>query len=335
MTNIYISHAYFQPIYRYLEQRQLLHVLTPEHLSLLISLKDKNPLEKASLALFNCIIKNLETAQISTTLYLDIAQEIEIKHFGLVGYISSHAENLFEAAKYIEKYGTLMIESQPEASIHLKQNNIEAMITWPHWQADCTALNEINLFAIHRMIQQFVAQDHLKYLRIEVAHAPCIPEAEYKKLFQTKIIFNTSHYAFVFAKHSLDTLLPQPDDMLVSLLSQQAEQWLSQQQPLSLKHRIESVLLHYLEQGQPIPEIHQLANTMHLSTRSFQRKLAEENIVYRQLIEQLRMQVCMQLLRQKRLSLSEIALQLGYADQSSLGRAFKKRYGYSMTQLDG
>lgn len=335
MNNIYISHAYFQLLYRYLLANDLLHVLTPIHREQLETLAAHNPLEKSPLHYFNAILQDVELTQHNATLYWDIAQTLELKHFGLVGYISSHAENLFEAAQYIEKYGSLLIESHPEASIHLLHSHAEAMVTWPRWQAECTALNEINLFAIHRMIQQFVPASQSQYLRIDVAHAPLMPIKDYEMVFQCPVIFQCPHYAFVYRKESLNTHLTQPDKTLISLLSQQAEQQMAEQQQSqnSLKQQLESLLLSHLEQGQPVPDIEQLAHHFHLSIRSLQRKLTHENIIYRQLLEQLRMQVCLQLLKKQKLTFTEIALHLGYADQSSLGRAFKKKYGTSLKQF--
>ena len=334
MNNIYISHAYFQLLQRYLHRQNRLDVLSSAHQAQLEQLAQQNPLNKAPLTLLNAMLHDVESAKMSDTLYWDIAQNLELKHFGLVGYISSHAENLFEATQYIEKYGSLIIESQPETSIHLAHNTREAMLTWPRWQAECTALNEINLFSIHRMIQQYVPQPDAHYLRIEVAHTPQMPIKYYQNIFNCPVIFNSPHYAFVYAQTSLNTALAQPDQTLIDLLSQQAEQYLAQQNPtqLTLKQQIEALLLPLLKQGLPLPNIQQLAQRFHLSVRSLQRKLAMENLIYRQLIEQLRMQVCLQLLQQQQMTFTDLALHLGYADQSSLGRAFKKNFGHSLGQ---
>lgn len=225
-----------------------------------------------------------------------------------------------------------MIESKPEGSIHLELNAQEAKITWPKWDADCTGLNEINVFAIHRMIQQLISTQQLKYSRIEIAHSPTTQLQHYQDIFQTEVRFNCSSYAFVYSSAHLETLLPQPDEILISLLSQQAEQWLLQQHQnqASLKQRLENILLSTLRQGKPVAEIDILASNFHLSTRSFQRKLSDENIIYRQWLEQLRIQVCIELIEKNDLSFTEIALHLGYADQSSLGRAFKKNIGQTL-----
>lgn len=91
MNNIYISYAYFQILYHYLEQEQALFCLKKDEAEYLWNLSQKNPLEKAPLTLFNQFLKKVENANLSPHLYLDIAHKFELKHYGLVGYISSHA----------------------------------------------------------------------------------------------------------------------------------------------------------------------------------------------------------------------------------------------------
>jgi len=57
------------------------------------------------------------------------------------------------------------------------------------------------------------------------------------------------------------------------------------------------------------------------------RRLQERNLTYKGLLNQLRFQLAQRYLADRQLSLSEIALLLGYSEQSAFTRAFKSWCG--------
>jgi AraC-like DNA-binding protein len=73
--------------------------------------------------------------------------------------------------------------------------------------------------------------------------------------------------------------------------------------------------------------IERCAAKLELSARTVQRRLLEEDLRFSQIVEEERMQAARRALTQTADSLSEIAFNLGYSDQSSFGRAFKRWTG--------
>ncbi len=61
-----------------------------------------------------------------------------------------------------------------------------------------------------------------------------------------------------------------------------------------------------------------------LSTRSLQRQLAQGGTNYSDLLEAVRRQKAIALLKDSKLNLTEIAHQLGYSDPANFSRAFKR-----------
>lgn len=68
-----------------------------------------------------------------------------------------------------------------------------------------------------------------------------------------------------------------------------------------------------------------------MSSRSLQRYLSEQGSSFKKLLEQERMKRCETLLQQG-LSLTEIAQQLDYSDQSALARAYEAATGQTLLQ---
>ena len=66
---------------------------------------------------------------------------------------------------------------------------------------------------------------------------------------------------------------------------------------------------------------------MHLSQRTLQRRLQEENSSFQQLLDETRRELAVQYLAQPDRSLLEIAYLLGFADPSNFFRAFRRWFG--------
>jgi AraC-like DNA-binding protein len=104
-----------------------------------------------------------------------------------------------------------------------------------------------------------------------------------------------------------------------NLLLAEKQQALAQQR--SISEEIKEVLLRQF--GGQIPPIEVVAAHMNMSLRTFQRRLAEEKITFRQVTNELRKELAFSLLDNCHFKKADVAQLLGYADLSSFQRAFK------------
>jgi AraC-like DNA-binding protein len=70
-----------------------------------------------------------------------------------------------------------------------------------------------------------------------------------------------------------------------------------------------------------------MANALHLSLRSLQRKLHEEGTSYKKILEETRRDLATKYIQNSRLSISEISFLLGFSEISNFSRAFKRWHG--------
>ena len=80
------------------------------------------------------------------------------------------------------------------------------------------------------------------------------------------------------------------------------------------------------------PGLSDVAKAMGVSPRSLQRRLMEQGTTFSRILDRSKRQRAMQLLVKEDLSMSEIALMLGYSDASNFGRAVRKWTGQSPKQ---
>ncbi len=71
---------------------------------------------------------------------------------------------------------------------------------------------------------------------------------------------------------------------------------------------------------------------MGVSVRTLQSRLSEENHSFSDMLEHQREELAKSYLRQEHFSLDDVAANLGYSEQSSFGRAFKRWTGVTPKQ---
>ena len=90
---------------------------------------------------------------------------------------------------------------------------------------------------------------------------------------------------------------------------------------------LQQILPCYMRDGDIKIEL--MAEILCMSVRTLQRQLAQRALCYRDLVEQVRFQMALKLLRQRDLKLIDIAIDLGYGHAASFTRAFHRWTGTS------
>jgi AraC-like DNA-binding protein len=96
----------------------------------------------------------------------------------------------------------------------------------------------------------------------------------------------------------------------------------------SMAHRVSGVILSML-QHQRVVEAQQVAQALALSSRTLNRRLAEEGTSLRQLYNDCRCAIARQLLGQGNMTVAQISEQLGFSDEANFSRFFKQQTGKS------
>lgn len=144
----------------------------------------------------------------------------------------------------------------------------------------------------------------------------------YQQVFQAPLRFNAEHYGLIFERSDLETPLPSANEALAQLHDRFAGEYLARFSGTRVTHQARQVLCRLLPQGEPRREV--VAQALHLSQRTLQRRLQEEGTSYQQLLDDTRRELAEQYLGQVSLTLLEIAYLLGFADPSNFFRAFRR-----------
>lgn len=152
--------------------------------------------------------------------------------------------------------------------------------------------------------------------------------SEHRRIFRSPVRFGADINAVVLEASLLDRPAKAPDPRLRALLDAVLESLLAKlPQRASFAEHVQRHLFAACQGGDPT--VAAVARAFHTTPRSLQRRLAAEGTSHRELLDAVRRDLAVSLLRDSGKSASEVAAQLGFADPSAFFRSFRRWTGKS------
>ncbi|GIU37276.1 AraC family transcriptional regulator [Shewanella schlegeliana] len=151
---------------------------------------------------------------------------------------------------------------------------------------------------------------------------------QYQALFNCPVRFEQSENAILIDKELLLRPLPRGDNQRLKRLMEHAR---LQLEDIGEADQLKLAAARIIRQQLAISKINRerIASQLHLSGRSLQRKLLKQGISYQGLVDNVRHEMAEYWLSCSELSLSEIALELGFSDLRVFFRAYKNWSGHT------
>lgn len=180
-----------------------------------------------------------------------------------------------------------------------------------------------SLIWINRMIQ-LMHGPQFRQTRVTITHALENDsfKGEFETYFKCPIEYGSDYDSLIFNPEDLDQPLPtanaalaqQNDEIILSILARMEK--------ADVPTRVRSKLLEMLPTGEYSKAV--LAKELGYSVRAFHNKLAAADTSYQDILDETRLTLATQYLRQKHYSVGDVAFLLGFSDFSNFSRAFKK-----------
>lgn len=164
---------------------------------------------------------------------------------------------------------------------------------------------------------------------VALRRSPPADPTPYEKFFGTSVRFGAVEDGFTLPIHVADSPLPTSNHELATTFDAILTKQLSELNRADLMTRCQAYLLNELTSGEP-SEIN-LASAMGMSSRTLQRKLADDGMTYRNLLEKTRYDLALRYLDDPARSVTDITFLLGFSEQSAFTRAFKRWNGKAPT----
>lgn len=283
----------------------------------------RNPEARVGAVLTSSLLDRSEALLADPSLGINMARHSEYSTFGGLGLALAAGGSLRSVINRIVRFHRLIsdivvsdIEESADALIlHLHAAGPEHQ---PHPQALLFVMASIMGMLRYRIRRDF---NPVRVLAPAVSAEFSLAMARY---FRAPVV-EADHFALCFEGAVADVQLEASDPQLAAMLDATLTQRLAETEKGSLAMQLSIWLEERLPEGEPA--LAEAAARVHMSVRSLQRRLREEELTWQQLVERTRRLLVERHLRAPKMSVTQLAFLLGFADVSSFSRAFKKWYG--------
>ncbi|WOE42166.1 AraC family transcriptional regulator [Acinetobacter chinensis] len=336
MQELQIPNGYFHLWQMFMSERGMeiatLDFLHPDEKARLLEILSLPIDTQSSYLFFHQLMEKTRQALDCPQLVFEIAEYVRPEHFGVLGYMASRSTTVAEALQNILRFSRLVIDGDEILPMKMVQQGTDVHLIWPFHHERYILINEFTNALMMHLARKIVPADQFPLQSVHFAHAPQKAIYHYQKFYACEVLFNQPEYRFVLGLEGLNLKIQQADPSLMQLLVRQAEEALaSKPRYETLVQKLQLIVAEYLKLKEQAPRIEDIAKELHISTRTLQRQLNDFDTTFKKIVETERMKRCEQLLVDDA-SLTDIAMRLGYSDQSALARAYKAYAGQTLLQ---
>ncbi len=259
-------------------------------------------------------------------LMLQLGAQLRVTSHGILGYAAMSSATLAEAlalaTKYVQTRSPLLV-----AHVAVKHRTavlrVDEAAVLTHGRR---GLFELCVGAL-TSVARFLTDDRFRVRRLLLPYPEPPYLAEYRKVFDCPIVFDSAAAEIRFDASFLAMKLPLADEAAKKLAAQRCEEELAAiASSDDLEQQIRARLL---KARGTMPSLDEVARQLALSPRTLRRRLKTHDTSYQRILNAVREELAVQCLRTTDMTVYQIADRLGYSDQSNFGRAFKGWTGRS------
>lgn len=188
--------------------------------------------------------------------------------------------------------------------------------------------NESSIVATLTVIHKITGAD-IRPVKVSFAHRAPTRVDLYEDFFSCPVHFGQEYNRLIFKSEDLDTKSLKADQSINQFMMERLQEKAEgiEVSADKLLHDTCDLIKDALPSG--IPFAADIGRHLGMSTRTLSRRLSEKGTTFRQLVQDTQQQVSTDLLRNTSETVSEIAFQTGFSEQSAFNRAFKRWTGQS------
>lgn len=203
--------------------------------------------------------------------------------------------------------------------------SVDLVITGPEkWPNFVHAASDMGMASFLRMCRITAGQSlNPEVVYLQRPKPDC--DESFNALFRAPIYYSAKANRLRFSANELDTPLPTPNPELARINDQAVIDYLARYDHDSTAMQVRSRIIELLPDG--TPHQNNIANALHLSLRSLQRRLKEEGTNFKGLLEDTRRELALHYIRETHRPIGEITYLLGFSEPSNFTRAFRRWTG--------
>ncbi|MFC5731481.1 MULTISPECIES: AraC family transcriptional regulator [Nocardioides] len=189
---------------------------------------------------------------------------------------------------------------------------------------------DYGLGMVHRAVTLVQGGGSYGLRSVQLPHPRLAPEAAYREHFGAEVAFDAPHAVLRMPRQLLAVPVIGGNDLLRDIAVDFLETHFGHED-VPVSDLVTAILEGQL--GPDRPNLAKVARLLSLHPRSLQRLLADEGIAFKELLGRAQREQARKLITTTNLSFSQIAVQVGLREQSSLTRATRRWFGMSPSRL--
>ncbi len=266
-----------------------------------------------------------ESARVSgcETFGLRMAESRQLSDFGEISLLLSHQRNLRDALEVIVQYRHLLNDA---LAIHVEEAGKTVIIREEVINERAPCSRQATELAIGVMLRLCAALLGSQWHPISAnfTHAAPADLAIHRRIFGCTLVFGSEFNGIVCPAADLDCASPQANEAMARLARRYLDTLPAGGTP-SLELELRKTIYLLLPMG--CATIEQVAQTQGMNVRTLQRRLEEDGLTFKDMINNVRRDLVMRYLENPTYSLGRIADMLGYSMPSSFTRWFIAQFG--------
>ena len=260
-----------------------------------------------------------------------LARDHDPREIGLLYYVMASSQTLGEALKRIARYSRITNEALVFGYREGNRLIISLSYSGVPRHSDRHQM-EFCMFAAIRICRMLTGQN-LVPQHFTIAHHRSGGTSEMARFVGTKVQFGADTDEFALNIDARELPLIHSDNHLNDLLLKYCESTLAHRRgDLSqLRTRVENAISSLLPHGRVI--LGDIARSLGMSERTLARKLSDEGLNFTEILQQLRRDLAVRYLDDRKLHVSKIAWLLGFQEVSAFTHAFKRWTGKTPREM--
>jgi AraC-like DNA-binding protein len=260
-----------------------------------------------------------------------LAREFDPRELGLLYYVMASSQTLGNALKRVARYSKITNDAVVVGYQEGNRLIISLSYSGVPRHSDRHQI-EFCMFAVLRLCRVLTGQN-LVPQHFWISHHRSGANSEMVRFVGTKVEFGADKDEFALNLNARELPLIHADTHLNDLLLKYCEVALADRRGdiSQLRTRVENAISSLLPHGRVLVE--DVAGSLGMSERTLARRLSDEGLNFTEILQQLRRDLAVRYLDDRKLHVSKIAWLLGFHEVSAFTHAFKRWTGKAPSQM--
>jgi AraC-like DNA-binding protein len=261
---------------------------------------------------------------------LSVASCWHPSHLGALGHVLLMSKTLRDTLERLLRYHKVLSDSPLGELQEDKLRGTLSLVALFEGKTARLPFREDSDLAWVVSILRMNYQRDLAPLSVDFTHSSPDCAGKFYEYFQCPIKFDAERTRLTLSLEVAEELLPGSNEELAAFSDQLMARYLNSLSEHNLVTKVKKAIVGHLPSGEAT--VDKVASDLYMSTRTLQRSLQQQDSSFHILLNEARMELAMQYVSDPNMNLTEVAFLLGFAEQSSFSRSFKRWTGQSPVQ---